>query len=72
MKKTKEMLIDFRGKPCVVPDLFIEGMKVERVDGYKYFGTVLDNTLTFTPNTDFIRKKCQQMMYCLHKLLQVS
>ena len=32
VKKTKEILIDFRRKPSVVPDLFIEGMKVEHVD----------------------------------------
>ena len=36
MKKRKEMLIDFRRKPSAVPNLFIEGMKVERVDEYKY------------------------------------
>ena len=33
----------------------------------KYLGTVLDNKLTFTPNTDFVHKKCQQRMYCLQK-----
>ena len=47
---------------------FIEGMKVERVDEYKYLGTVLDNKFTCTPNTDFIHKKCQQGMYCLQKI----
>ena len=63
------MLIDFRRKPPVVLDLFMEGMKVEHVNEYKYLGTVLDNKLTFTPNTDFIHKKCQQRMYCLQKLM---
>ena len=28
----------------------------------------MDSKLTFTPNTDFIHKKCQQRMYCLQKL----
>ena len=34
-KKTKEMLIDFRKAPTVIPDLFIDGMKVERVAEFK-------------------------------------
>ena len=59
VKKTKEMLIDFRKAPTVIPDLFIGGMKVERVTEYKYLGTVLDNKLNFNRNTYFIHKKCQ-------------
>ena len=31
VKKTKEMLTDFRKAPTVIPDLFIDGVKVERV-----------------------------------------
>ena len=31
-------------------------------------GIVFDNKLTFTLNTDFIHKKCQQRMYCLQKV----
>ena len=40
VKKTKEMLIDFRKAPTVIPDLFIDGVKVERLAEYKYLGTV--------------------------------
>ena len=40
VKKTKEMLIDFRKAPFVIPDLFIDDMKVERVIEYKYLRTV--------------------------------
>ena len=53
MLKTKQMLIDFRRMYSVVPDLFIEGVKAERVNEYKYLGTGLNNNLTFTSNTDF-------------------
>ena len=35
VKKTKEMLTDFRKAPTVIPDLFIDGMKVERVAEFK-------------------------------------
>ena len=33
--KTKEVMIDFRRMPSVVPDLFIEGVKVEHMDEHK-------------------------------------
>ena len=48
------MLINFRKAQTDIPDLFIDGVKVE----YKYLGTVLDNKLNFNKNTDFIHKRC--------------
>ena len=68
VKKTKEMLIDFRKAPTVIPDLFIDGVKVERVTEYKYLGTVLDNKLNFNNKADFIHKRCQPRIFCLQKL----
>ena len=47
VKKTKEMLTDFRKAPAVVPDFFIDGVKAERMTEYKYLGIVLDNKLNF-------------------------
>ena len=44
------MLTDFRKAPTVIPDLFIDGVKAERVTEYKYLGTVLDNKLNFNLN----------------------
>ena len=58
MVKTKEMVVDFQRNPPPVPDLFIDDVAVERVDEYKYLGTVLDNNLTFDSNADSIHKKC--------------
>ena len=63
VKKTKKMLIDFRKALTVIPDLFIDGVKVERVTEYKYLGTVLDNKLNFNKNTDFIHKRCQPRIF---------
>ena len=57
VKKTKEMLIDFRKAPTVIPDLFIGGMKVERVTEYKYVGTVLDNKLNFNQTLTLFTKE---------------
>ena len=54
------MLIDFRKVPTVTPDLFIEGVKVERVTEYKYLGTVLDNKLNLNKHTDVIQKDVSQ------------
>ena len=66
--KTKEMVIDFRKKTSVVPDLVIDGAKVERVSEYKYLGTTIDDQLNFTTNVNTIHKKCQSRLYCLRKL----
>jgi hypothetical protein len=62
------MVIDFRRNSDSVPDLFIDGTKVERVGEYKYLGTIIDSKLTITPNTNEIHKKCQPRLYCLQKL----
>ena len=51
VKKTKELLIDFRKNHVPVPDLVIGGVKVERVNEYKYLGAVLDEKLNFTAKT---------------------
>ena len=72
VKKTKEMIVDFRTKPDTVPDLFIDGVKVERVSEYKYLGTILDNKLSFNANTQNIHKKCQSRLYCLQKLRSIG
>ena len=68
VKKTKEMMTDFRKVPTVIPDFFIDGVKVQRVTEYKYLGTVLDNKLNFNQNSDFIHKRCQPRIFCLQKL----
>ena len=40
VSKTKEKVIDFHKNGVCVPDLEIEGVKVERANEYKYLGTV--------------------------------
>ena len=65
-------IIPFRKAPTVIPDLFIDGVKVERVTEYKYLGTVLDNKLNFNKNTDFIQERCQPRIFCLQKIRSLS
>ena len=72
VKKTKELLIDFRTNPLPVPDLLIDGTIVERVDEYKYLGTIIDKKLDFSANTDHINKRCQSRIYCLQKLRRIN
>ena len=67
MEKTREMVVDFRRNGCV-GELVIEGVIVEKVNEYKYLGTVLDNKLTFESNTNCIVKKCHQRMFCMFRL----
>ena len=67
VKKTKEMVFE-SGKNVSVPELCIDGECVERVNEYKYLGTVIDSQLNFKTNTDYINKKCRQRMHCLYKL----
>ena len=74
VKKTKELVIDFRRQHAPLPDLVIDGVTVERVIQYKYLGAIIDEKLNFNANTQAIHKKCQSRIYCLQKLrnLQVS
>ena len=72
VKKTKEMIVDFRREPSAIPDLFINNCKVERVNEYKYLGTKIDNKLNFDANTQSIQKKCQSRLYCLQKLRSIG
>ena len=66
------MIVDFRRDTNVIPDHFINGCKVERVNEYKYLGTRIDNKLTFDANTQDINKKCQSRLYCLQKPRSIS
>ncbi len=70
VSKTKEMIIDFnpRRKSTHDKQTSINGVCIESVEQYKYLGTVLDNKLSFSPNTEVLCKRGQQRLYCLRKL----
>ena len=63
---------NFRKAPTVILNLFIGGVKVERVTEYKHLGTVLENKLKFNKNTHFIDKRCQPRIFCLQKLRSLN
>ena len=68
VSKTKEIVIDFRTKPSPIQPLVIKGEAVERVHEYKYLGTILDDKLDWTLNTDAIVSKGNQRLHFLRKL----
>ena len=49
-------------------ELVIEGVNVDKVNEYKYVGTVLDNKQTVESNTNCIVNKCHQRMFCKFRL----
>ncbi len=51
-----------------VKPVYLYGKEVERVQEYKYLGTIFDTTLEFQQNTEVIIKKVNQRMYVLRKL----
>ena len=41
---------------------------MERVDNYKYLGTIIDNKLNYETNCEAVFKKGNQRLHCLRKL----
>jgi hypothetical protein len=68
VKKTKEMIIDFGRKATTFEDIKINGSVVERVDNYKYLGTVINNKLCWQENTNLICTKARKRIYFLRTL----
>ena len=65
-------MIDFHKDNDVTVPLIISDETVERVENYKYLGTVIDNKLAFDSNTVIINKKCQSRIYLLQKLRNLN
>ena len=68
VRKTKEMVIDFRKNQDPLDPIFINGEEVERVKTYKYLGVTIDNTLNWDCHTDLMIKKLNSRLYFLRKL----
>ena len=69
VKKTKEMIIDFRKKLANVADaISINEEPVEWVKQYKYLGIVFDNELKGNANTNLVIQKCKQRLHFIRIL----
>ena len=65
------MVIDFRKKKTQLLPVKIEDQDIEIVKEYKYLGTIIDDRLTWSSNTDFLYKKGQQRLFFLRRLRQI-
>ena len=68
VKKTKEMVFDFKKQPCDFAPIRVNDEVVELVGHYKYLGTIIDCKLTFKDQTDAMSSKANQRLYFLRKL----
>ena len=68
VKKTKEVVVDFRKKNNAHSPIVINGENVEFVSSYKYLGTVIDNKLKGDENVKRIVKKANKRLYFVRKL----
>ena len=55
--KTKEIVVGFKRDRTDVAPRVIGGQTVEKVQEYRYLGTVIDDKFTFNKNTAIIHKK---------------
>ncbi|KAI4876824.1 hypothetical protein NFI96_006328, partial [Prochilodus magdalenae] len=68
VKKTKEIIVDFRrGRHAHLP-LHVGGSAVEVVSNYRFLGVHLSNNLTWTNNTSSLVRKAHQQLYFLRRL----
>ncbi|KAI2645161.1 RNA-directed DNA polymerase from mobile element jockey [Labeo rohita] len=63
IKKTKELIIDFRRNQDVHTPLYINEEMVERVSCFKFLGTYISEDLSWTKNIMALVKKAQKRLY---------
>jgi hypothetical protein len=68
--KTKEMLCDFRKNKVSPEPVVINEKQVERVQDYKYLGTIISANLTWSSHVEKVVSKCHSRLYFLRKLRQ--
>ncbi|XP_064875449.1 uncharacterized protein LOC135572170 [Oncorhynchus nerka] len=68
VKKTKEMIVDFRKQQREHPPIHIDGTVVERVVSFKFLGVHITDQLNWSTHTDSIVKKAQQRLFNLRRL----
>ena len=68
VKKTKEMIIDFRTNKNPLTPVLISNEEVERSESYKHLGVTLDNALNWNPHIMTLLKKLHTRFYFLRTL----
>ena len=68
VKKTKELVIDFRIKKNRLSPLAIKDREIEQVQTYKYLGVIIDDKLNWQMHSSAVCKKLNRRMFFLRKL----
>ena len=66
--KTKEIVFCNKRDEPNPATLDINGSEIQRVDEYKYLGTIVEKKLSFKSNTDNIIKKANKRLYIMKQL----
>ena len=72
IKKTKEMIVDFRKGPVQHDTLYIDNEAVDVVNEYKYLGTIIDDQFKFNSNVDMLYRKARSRMYFVRQLRKLN
>ena len=68
VKKTKELIFDFRKKDNLHEPIIISNETVERVSEYKYLGVLFDEKLKWESQASKVSSKMYQRLYFMRKL----
>ena len=68
VKKTKELIIDFRVKKDPLLPVKIKDQCVEIVNSYKYLGVIIDDKLDWDAHASKVNSKMSQRLFFLRKL----
>ena len=72
IKKTREIIVDFRKSQPDHSPLLINNQAVERVSEFKFLGLSVSETLSWSSNTASVIGKAQQRLYFLRKLKEAA
>ena len=67
VKKTKELIFDFRKTDNYHESIIIKGETVERVSTYKYLGVIFDENLDWVKNSETLQCKANQRLFFMRK-----
>ena len=72
VKKTKELIFDFRKSSPIHENIVIKGEVVERVNEYKYLGVIFDEKLDWVNNSKKIQSKVNQRVFFMYNVAKFN
>ena len=72
VKKTKEIIVDFRKKHTTIRPIEIKGETVDVVTEYKYLGTLINDKITGSNHIQKLAKKANQRLFFVRKLRKIN